>query len=245
MSKNSLMGQNNLRFLYYRYKDSPYYSFGVAVIILSVSLILFFQIIIPQIENWFSIRNEVIATRARIDTINNNINFMKNIDKAVLNKQVSVMSDALPTEKDFGPIINALSESAVQSGVALDDFQFQVGDTSSSSGKLNNTAQKDLSAIKLTFVLTGDASGIGLFLKEIEEKLPLSEVESVEGDSLSTTVKIQFYQKEFPKIIFKDDQPLPQLSKKQLELINKLSGWQIVQSQESQETSSESGIPLF
>jgi len=242
----SLLGQNSLRFLYYRYKDSPYYSLGFAGVVLLVSLILFFQIIIPQLQNWFSLRNEISATQNRITTIKNNISQMNNIDKAVLNNQVTVAMDALPTERDFGPIINALSDATIQSGVSLDDFNFQIGDTSSSaSGKLTNKPKEELSIVTLSVIVVGNASQVGSFIKEIGQKLPLSDLELVEGDSVSTTIKIHFYQKELPRIVFRDDEPLPKLSTKQLELINTLSQWQVVSSEESFETSSGSGIPLF
>lgn len=237
-----MLGQNNLRILYYRYKDSPYYTMALIALIISISIILFFRVIVPQVESWFSINNEVFATRERISTINHNITFMDSLDKGVLNTQVKVATSALPTEKDFGPIVNALSDAALQAGVSLDDFTFQIGDTSSASGQFNNTPQKDLSAIKLSVVLLGDVTGVERFLKEIDEQLPLAEILKVEGDIRSTTVTLHFYQKQFPKITFKDDQPLSALSDKYTLLIRQMSAWQPVSAPTD---ASESAVPLF
>lgn len=237
-----MFGQNNLRIQYYRYKDSPYFTLALVVLIISVSIILFFRVIIPQVESWFSINNEIFETRARISKINHNIVFMDNLDKGVLNTQVKVATSALPTEKDFGPIVNALSDAALQAGVSLDDFTFQIGSTSSSSGQFNNTPKKDFSAIRLSVVLIGDIDGIRRFLKEINEQLPLSEVLKVEGDLGSTTVTLQFYQKQFPKITFKDDQPLSPLSDKYSVLIRQMAAWQPVSAPSS---ASDSAVPLF
>src|SRR3989442_361008 len=134
MSRDVMLGQNNLRFLYYRYKDSQYVSLGLVVLVVSVCLMLFSRVVIPQFENWFSIRNEVVETNARIDAIKSNINFMQNLDKSQLNTQAQIASSALPTEKDFGAMLNALSDAAVHAGVSLEDFTFQVGNIASASG---------------------------------------------------------------------------------------------------------------
>src|SRR6267378_2303087 len=99
--------------------------------------------------------------------------------------------------------------------------------------------------VKLSVSINGGPDSVGLFIKNIEEKLPLSEVTDVDGDSSSTTLTLQFYQKEFPHITFKDDLPLAPLSGKNTALLRKLSDWQPHDQQVGDMTSSASGIPLF
>lgn len=245
MSKEIFLKSNDLRLLYFRYKDSSYYTLFIIALVFFVCMLLFFQLIIPQVQNWFSIRNEVIATQARIDVINQNITFMSTIDKPLLENQVKITTSALPFEKDFGGILNALTDASVQAGISLDDYSFQVGNIASISGQQSNLA-KDLSSVKLKISVTGDINGINKFLKEINTKLPLSEVIDVDGEFSSTTVTLQFYQKQFPKIVFRDDKPLVMLPNKYNALLTELEAWMpVVTSQEQQETASESAVPLF
>lgn len=244
MSEEISLKKSSLRLLYYRYKDSSYYYTAIISLIIIACIILFFQIVVPQFQNWFSIRNEVIATRSRVDTINKNINLMNNIDRPLLNSQVDVATSALPFDKNFGAIVGALSDASLKAGVALNDFTFQVGNIASVSGQTTG-AKKSFSSVQLMISVDGDVVGIQRFIKALEEKLPLSEITNVDGDAKSTTITIDFYQKQFPHIVYKDDNPLPTLSDKELALLQQLSGWQSVIQQQEGGTATSSAVPLF
>src|SRR5258706_15795163 len=99
MKKEIKLRQNSLWFLYYKYKDSPYFAWAIISAVIFACVVLFFQVVIPQIEQWFSIREEAMRTQERIDAINSNISFMGKIDRSILDKQVKPSTTALPTEK--------------------------------------------------------------------------------------------------------------------------------------------------
>ncbi len=238
---------SSLSVLYLRYKDTPYYSIGIIVLVFLVSIILFFQLVLPQISSWFSIRDEIIATRNRIDTINQNINFIDKMDKQELDNDVAITTSALPFEKGFGGMVNALTDASITSGVSLNDYSFEVGDVASVSGQVNNLA-KDLSTVKLTVTVTGSPNGVIIFLNEINKRVPLSEVTDVDGDNFTTTITLQFYQKQFPKIVFKDDQPFTAISQKEATLLETFSSWIPASRSDtgtSQDSSSSPNVPLF
>lgn len=238
---------SSLNVLYLRYKDTPYYSIGIIVLVFFVSIILFFQLVVPQISSWFSIRDEIIATRNRIDTINQNINFIDKMDKQELDNDVAITTSALPFEKGFGGMVNALTDASITSGVSLNDYSFEVGDVASVSGQVNNLA-KDLSTVKLTVTVTGSPNGVIIFLNEINKRVPLSEVTDVDGDNFTTTITLQFYQKQFPKIVFKDDQPFTAISQKEATLLETFSSWIPASRSDtgtSQDSSSSPNVPLF
>jgi len=237
MSKRVFFGQNDLRFLYFRYKDSNYYSISVIVLIIVVCVILVFMVIIPQAENYFSIRREVVALRSKISVLNENINFMNNIDKSVLNSQLNVTTQALPAEKDFAGINNALTASAIRSGVTIDDFVFNIGKESSA---------KSQSSVSLVIKVNGTIDRVKRFLKEISEKLPISEVSSIESSSNSTNVTLAFHYQSFPKIVFKEDEPITPLTDPKKALIQQLSSWQTGSNLPGFVPSgSSSAVPLF
>ena len=236
--------QSSLRVLYYRYKDSVYYQLFIIVSVFMICIILFSQLVIPQIQDWFSIRNEVLATRERIDIINQNINFMNNLDKQQVKNQVDIATKALPFEKDFGVILTALNNASLESGVSLEDFTFQVGNIASVSAQ-ENTIQKDLSFVDLTISVANNVDGVNRFLDAINKKLPLVEVTDVDGDALSTAITLRFFQKKFPNIIFKDDQPVVPLSDKQTATLREFGTWIVPEEETTVSTDSGTTIPLF
>ena len=244
MNKKVFFGHNDLRFFYYRYKDSNYYSISIFTVTIVVCLILVLKIIIPQVETYFSIRREVVALRSKIKTINENINFMNNLDKSVLNSQLQTATRALPNDKDFAGIINAIADSAVRSGVSISDFGFRLNEPASNS----SDAKKDfqgLSSIDVSVGIKGSTDGGKKFLSEISEKIPLVEIRGVKGNSSILTIGMHFYYKPIPKIAFKEDEPITSVADSEQALIRKLSSWQTAPQEISVPAGSSSAVPLF
>ncbi len=236
MNNEPWLGHNTVQFWYYRFKDSVYYTWFLVFVSLLVSFIIIFQVIIPQLTSWFSITNEVIALREKISVMNQNINFVNNVDPALLNNQLQTAQSALPAEKDFGGVVSALSDAAILSGVSLSDYTFSVGEVASESAKISN--------VDVELVIEGTFDGTVRFLSEIEKKLPLAEIITAQGDNNSTTMKLKFYQKAYPKVVFHEDQPLQPLTDSQTALLRELSTWQ--RSAPAVPTSSSSSaVPLF
>jgi Tfp pilus assembly protein PilO len=238
-----------MRFYYYRYKDSSYYSILLFVVIFLVCLALFFNLIIPQFRNWFSIRGEVMATQERISVLKSNIQFMNAIDKSELNSELQIALTAIPSERDFMLILNSLSEAAVHSVISLDDFNFQVGDIDSSKNKTVDPTYQDLSVIRISLVAHGQFENIKRFVQEIGAKLPLSEIVTMNGSNGGVAITMQFYQKSLPKITMKDDEPLSDVPLTKKELLKKLSSWKPGTAAGFQpdidNEGSSSGVPLF
>lgn len=270
MKKRVFFGQNDIRYFYYRYKDSKYYAISIFALTITVCIMLLFGIIIPQIEKYLSIRTEVIAMREKISLINQNISIMSAMDKALLAKQLETVSLALPVEKDFAGILKALSDSSVRAGVTLADFNFSVGEVSSKSAAKANSeppgsnpsaaqpsalqdnsptainALSETTVIDLTVIVSGSIDRVNLFIKEIGEKLPISEVVSINNDKNTTTLNLKFHYKQYPDINYKEDDPIKPLSEDKIQLIEKLSSWRASPSEEIFiPVGTDSAVPLF
>lgn len=231
--------QQTIQFWYARFKDSPYYQWLIVSIAFISALFLFIYFVIPQIITWFSIRNEILATRERINILNQNITLINNLDPGILNKQVNTTTQALPFEKDFGAIVTALSIASLTSGISIDDFTFQVGDIT-----IDEKTQKDnLSKIGLTITVSGSINALEIFLETLNEKLPLSEVVSVKGDAKTTTIIVQFYQKALPTTQFSGITPLMSINPKEQSLIDTLDSWKPINMFPL--VTSSSATPLF
>lgn len=249
MKKDIWIGKKNLRFYYYRYRDSSYYSISLIVFTILACFVLIFQVIIPQINNWFSIRNEVITTQETIRILNSNINLMRSLDKAALDAQLQIASSTIPPEKDFGTILNALADASISSGVSLQDFTFQVGDITSSVNQAVNISQKELSTVTLTVVVNGKLDGVKRFIERLGKKIPISEVTTLDGSVDSLSMKMQFYQKKLPDIEFRDKETIQPLSNEKKNLLEELATWKTALPVQTiggvSASESASGIPLF
>ncbi len=240
-------GQKTLRFLYFRYKDSSYfYLFNLSICIL-VSLILIFQVVIPQLQNWFSIRDEEAVTLQKIKILRENISFMSELNKDLLEKNRRLANLALPVEKDFGVIIDAVTMAAAKSGVSIDDFSFNLGLVSSISGEIKIESKSDDSTMtKLSLYLNGDVDKIKNFITQIGEKLPISQIELVDIISDDVYISLLFYSKPYEKPLILEDKPINPLSAENNNVFSKLSRWDDGNSSdENQVVNPSLAVPLF
>ncbi len=114
MNQPTPINQTTFRILYFRYKG---YFIPVGTII--VCMLLFVFVIIPQIQTWFSLRDDTITEQNKIATINQNLTFTSQLDQATLTKQLALASLALPQEKSFEQVLSAVSQAAVNAQLNL------------------------------------------------------------------------------------------------------------------------------
>ena len=245
MSNETWIGKKGFRYWYYKFRDSELYSFTTFVVAILICIVILIYLILPELNNWFSIRQEVVATRQRISVLQQNITFMNNLDRNVLNQQLLTSTEALPPQKDFATILSSISNASANSGVSLNDYSFQVGNIASSSGQ--SVATNQLTAIQVIVVVNGSIDQIRKFINTLENSLPLAEVTMINGSVPNTAVTINFYQKPFPTGNFSPDIPLTPITNDKVTLLQKLSQWQNTSGLQSKtpSTSSGSATPLF
>ena len=247
MSKETWIGKKGLRYWYYKYRDSEYFSLGFTAVTVVGCIVLLFYVIIPQVTSWFSIRDEIIATRARIAVLQDNINFMNNLDKGQMNAQIQTAAGALPPEKDFGSMLDLLANASVTSGVSLNDFTFQVGNVASSSGMVTDSRHKNIASVKITVVALGTVTQVKNFITAVQNSIPVSEVVNIDGSGQTISLSIQFYQKSLKDVNIQPDQPLKPLSAEKFALLQQLNTWKKNQAAPAFEASdaSSAAMPLF
>lgn len=211
------------RLWFYRYKESMYYPVSIFALVILVCIGLVTKVILPQIDSWFSIQKEIAEKKKRIETINSNINFLQSMSDETLDTNVLAASLALPFEKDFGGVMQAIIISAVNSGVSLEDFGFQVGELANTPGK----NQEQYFPIQFLIDINGEVDAVQVFIKEISEKLPIAEIKEWRSQGSSSELKVFFYHRAFPSISLEDAKPLIELSAEQLNLLKKLLAWRV------------------
>jgi Tfp pilus assembly protein PilO len=241
MRNHSIYDQ--LQLLYYRFKDTSYYHITVSLGIMVVCLLLVVSVILPQLQHWFSINNEIAATRDRIATIQQNMNFLSSLNSRTLNRNYETVQRALPLQNDFTGIMNSIALSAVKSGISLQSYDFE-------PGELGFTAQNGpaIQESKLTIAVNGDVLALEQFISELLQKLPLVSISSLTLQGTTGNLNLAFYYKRPPQIPLQETVPLPQLSSEENELIASLEEWQsasgFIETEASQDISEETESPF-
>lgn len=200
--------------LYYRYK-----LFVIPVSTIGICVVLFFFVIIPQIQSWLAMRDQISGDTQKLATLQQNLQIISHLDDTKLDTYLSIASSALPAEKDFAGVLQAVSSAAGGAGTILGDYTFDIGDLGGADSK-NKTIQLPL---QLTVNIKGDITTGRRFIEELKKQLPLSDVTAIAVNSNGTiAITATFYFAPLPKITFDDSVPLVTLSPRDEEVLKLL-----------------------
>lgn len=202
-------------YLYRKHKD-----YIIPIVLIVTSFILFLKVTIPTLNNLSTREQEVKFEKEKLTTLKNNLKILTELNEFTLDSQLSLVSDALPTEKNFAGVLNAVSVSANKSGIFLGDYEFQVGDLSKTV-----TPLKGLPMLSLSLVTTGDANATARFVKELYRSFPISEITNIEVNGSRATLSTTFYYKQVSFRKADEYNPLSNFSKTDLDTLKDLSTW--------------------
>lgn len=188
MNKKVNLSTEVLRTIYEENKGNL---FSMVVIFISTLLVIFF--VLPQVSGYFQKQELIKEEQEKLGNLSDSLSAIVQTDDAVLDQNLEIVSRALPANKDFAAILNAISVAAQGSGVSLGDFEFQIGDISSTPPSPAGTP-----SINISLNVSGDTFSITDFLRELSETTPVSEVSAVKSSGDFSTIEVVFYYKPFP-----------------------------------------------
>lgn len=201
--------------LYYQYQE-----FVIPVSTILVCLLLFWFVVLGQIQNWFAMRDAITTNTQDLLVMHQNLSLVTKLNDAQLDATLQTATKALPTEKDFAGIISSLQTAASIAGTSLDDYSFQLGDLSGldQQGKISQLP------VQLNVMLHGGAAEAQRFIHQLKNQLPLADATAVAVNlNSSVTVTVIFYYAQLPKITFINTNPLPGLTGDDQKLLESLS----------------------
>jgi Tfp pilus assembly protein PilO len=209
--------------IYYSFRYSAYYPVVMPTLFICAGVGIFMFVVLPQFQNWFSIRDEVEVTQARITTMKENQTMLQNLTKPVLDTQFEAATKALPHDKNFTGIVNTISKATVLSGVRIDDYQFTLGmiKERNSIKKANLESQP----VQVELIVDGSVDNFNSFLAALEQSLPLSQVEAINYSQKKGRVVLVFFMKPLPKLNITYSDPIPGFTKKEKDILNSLYSW--------------------
>lgn len=212
---------------YYNFRYSIYFPVFFPSVAVIICLIVIMAFVLPQIQSWFSLQDEIKATEERIQTIKDNISYLQVVDGQSVDADFHTATLALPAEKDFMGILNVISDAASSSNVALQDYSFTPPTVNKKSAATTATTSTDASTVGMTpvrvsLVVEGKIAGVNAFVKNIEKKLPLAEVKEVDFGETKAQIVINFYTRSFPDISLANGETINVLSQSDRILLQKL-----------------------
>lgn len=200
--------------IYRQYKN---YFLPVGIIV--ASLLLFFIILIPQVQGVLSTKEQERQEMLKLEALKQSYNNLSAMDEAELNKDSDSLGRALPSSKDFAGIINSISANSVKSGVSVGNFEFSLGDL--------GTSQEGVAypSIQISLNVTGSPKATLDFINNLYESVPIAEITSVKLSGESTSLKAQFYYKASPQVNLQDNSQIAQFNEKEKALISALKKW--------------------
>jgi hypothetical protein len=186
-------------------------------IVIVVCITLFLQFVVPQFKALFAVQEEAREASLKLQTLKENLNVLTNIDEKTLDGQLKTLNLALPLNKDFSGILNAIYLASQKTGVNLGSFSLQIGDIEDT--KKND----DFPSISLIVPVNANAIAVNSFVETLSKTVPLSEVTIIKIKNIASSVKISFYYKSLGSSEYKEDSRINPISQKGLEIINRLS----------------------
>lgn len=209
------INRHALVLIYNRNKD-----YIVPLLIIFISFILFVKITIPSLNSLSTKQREVNFEKEKLPVLKNNLSVLNSMDNSTLNLQLSNATDAFPSGKNFTGVLNAISISANFAGVALGDYEFQVGDITNTT-----TPSTGLPNLQLTLNINGTVNSISRFINELYRTMPISEVSNIQIAGGRATINILFYYEPYLNKNIDETLRLSKLSKDDLELLKEISSW--------------------
>jgi hypothetical protein len=208
---------------YYNFRYSSYYPIVMPIVIISSGILIFFLLILPQLQNWFSINSEVAATQARINTMRQNSRIIQAMNKVYVERDFTTVTRALPNDKDFIGILHTIGQAATVSNVSLQDYEFSLGTVSIyKNGKEIAPAS---SPVQIGLTLEGGMDNMSDFIHEIEQRLPIAQIQSVNLSDNKGEIALIFVMKPFPKLNVNYSDPIATIKDEDRNILKSLYSW--------------------
>jgi len=215
----------DIRLFYFKYKDLPEFRLAGVLVVFLLGALIVWKGILPQTHDWFSVQDEIKATKERVSQLQANQSLIEGMAQSKLDKDYAVAATALPYQKDYAGMIESIDGATTVSNMERNDYSIEIGNLSTKSAQLSPQT-----TITVKVSLQGDAAGLQKFLSQLTKELPLSEVVSVEYTDMAVSLEVNFFYKYLsPSTKFPYTNPIQTLSPNNQKLLKDLAIWQNAQ----------------
>lgn len=193
--------------------------FIIPIVVILVCIALFIKVELPLFGNLQQVLEDSKKASQELESLKKDLQVIESLDGKTLDSQLDIANNALPANKNFSAILNAVYLTAQKTGVILGEFTFQVGDLDKPDEGVSNPV------ITLSLSLDGDIRVINSFVEIISKTLPLSDISLVKSSNKASTVNLLFYYKPLMKNLPGKDLKIGVVSEENLSLLSELAAF--------------------
>lgn len=216
--KNTQLNKESIKALYVENKE---YLLPVMAIMISIFLFLF--VLLPQVASFPAKKTQVDNEEKKLNTFVEARRFAGSLNSKVLGDELVLATKALPIDKNYTEMVNALSSAASSSNVVIENYNFIL--TGKNQIPSQNSATS-IPSVSLQANLKGESAQIFEFLKTIYQTVPISEIVSINYASGLAQVNIKFYYKPLPSADINNSDLIRKKSPEEQEMFDNISSWQ-------------------
>ena len=194
-------------------------------VFISLSFFIIFGIIIPQVSSISEENKTISAKQQEVDSLAQTLRLLSSLNKNEVLSNLSTTTKTLPTGKDISLIFTALTSAVAESGVNIRDFSLRIGRL---YGKVEEVATTfGVPEVEVIVrVSASSSSGFVNFSKELQKRLPLSEIKKIDTNGIDGAYELSFYYKPHDISKISSQTTVTPLSQSDLNLINQLREWE-------------------
>lgn len=184
-----------------------------------------FRVVIPQWTDIQDVGNLLTDKNVTVEAKEETLRFLNSIPTEQVENNYTLVTTALPIQKDVILIFNELNDAAARASVKLGGFSVRVGGIYAAD-KDSKNAEKNIAGVPFLNILvsvTGQGNDLKLFADELYKSLPIVEILSVDITKSSAQYDVNFF---FKPVALRPQnadsvalKPLTPIETKQLETI--------------------------
>lgn len=213
-------------------EERKYKKYILPCVILFSSIVVFFQIFLPQFFQTIETLKKINEKNKELVKYKETLSFVNGLNNDLLDKDLSVVSTALPSGKDILTVFSGISNVGLKSGVNVSGFSVALGQVFEKSK--NNPAQEAKGTIEgginTSIPLSVRLEGVDLdkmvdYINNLYIGLPISEAKKINLTEGSATLDLNFFYKPYDLFSLSSTDQVKPLLKPQEDLLKLLKEW--------------------
>lgn len=194
--------------------------FIINVSLLAVVILSLTQGTKPSIDGIFETRDHIAASQAKLETLSQKEDLLKDLDQQELVSQAKKLDDAVSSSVDLPLILATLQSKALEAGVEVGEFS--MSSSFAAVALLPVAGAEKLSVFQFKTDLIGNFEGLEVFIEKLSNASPLLRIDSVTFSRDKSQMVLKSYFQ--PKTIAPAQAlPLTALNEKDLGTLQRIS----------------------
>lgn len=205
----------------------------------------FFILVIPQINGFFELRDEIEKSEETLEQLSSKRVALEQLSEADLERNLSLVNNVLPQRTPLMEALVAFYYYAEENEVEISDYGLKPGELATESAQVEERARSGVKSMDLELRVRGEFDQVISYVASLQEMAPILHLDEIgisishvdeQGNQLpddaprrvNATIDVAIHYADSPKMTSSATTPLPQLSASQEQALVRASSLQEV-----------------